>query len=278
VPRLVDFVELESERRSALAAARRWPMAALWRREAGMLCQHELAVARACDHLFFASQGQAARFRGIAPDCAHKVETLPNGVDPDHFSPHILHRSPYPRGCRALLLAMRLDERPQAEAAEWFAREVFAQLRAADPGLRLYALGTPGAAALRGLARHDGVVVAGPVQDLRPYLAHAALAVAPLQLASAAPNRALEALAMQKVLVASSAALDGLAALPDAEVLVAGNAAEYVQRIAWALASPAAAALAKAARARVSREHHWAASFAPLAALLDAPCPAAGAL
>jgi glycosyltransferase involved in cell wall biosynthesis len=174
---------------------------------------------------------------------------------------------------------MRLDDRAQADAAEWFAREVFARLRTADPGLRLYALGTPGAAPLRRLARHAGVVVAGPVQDLRPYLAHAALAVAPLQLASSVPNRALEALAMQKVLVASTAALDGLGALPDAEVLVAGDAAGYVQKIEWALASPAAGALAKAARARVSREHNWAASFAPLAALLhEAPCPAAGAL
>jgi sugar transferase (PEP-CTERM/EpsH1 system associated) len=279
VPRLVDFVELESDRRRQLAAGRRWPMALLWRREAGMLCQHELAVARACDHLFFASHSQADLFRSIAPDSAHKVAALLNGVDPDHFSPHILHRSPFPRGCRALLLAMRLDDWPQADAAEWFAREVFARLRAADPGLRLYAIGTTGERRLRALARHQGVVVAGPVHDLRPFLAHAALALAPLHIASGAPSQALEALAMQKVLVASRAALEGVRALPDTEVLVAADADDYVQRIQWALAAPGAVAIAKAARARVAREHNWAASFAPLAArLAGAPFPSAGAL
>lgn len=278
VARLVDFVGLESERRRQLAATRRWPLAALWRREAGMLCQHELAVARAYDHLSFASHTEAERFRASAPDCAHKVHTLPGGVDPDHFSPHILHRNPYPRGCRALLLALRLDEPSQADAAEWFARDVFAPLRALDPGLRLYAVGAPASARLRALARHAGVVVAGPAQDLRPYLAHAALTVAPLLLASGAPTQALEALAMQKVLVASQAALDGVRAVPDAELLVATDGADFVRRIAWALAAPEAAALAKAARARVAREHHWGAGFMPLAALLDAvPCPAAGA-
>jgi sugar transferase (PEP-CTERM/EpsH1 system associated) len=279
VPRLVDFVELESDRRRQSAATRRWPVAAIWRREAGLLCQHELAVARDCDHLFFASHGQADLFRSIAPDCADKVAALLNGVDPDHFSPHILHRSPFPRGCRALLLAMRLDDWPQADAAEWFAREVFARLRAADPGLRLYAVGTPGAPRLRALARHEGVVVAGPVPDLRPFLAHAALALAPLRIASSAPSQVLEALAMQKVLVASPAALEGVGALPDTEVLVASDAADYLHRIEWALASPGAAAIAKAARTRVAREHNWAASFAPLAARLEGvPCPAAGAL
>lgn len=279
VPRLVDFVALESDRRRQLAAARRWPLSTLWRREAGMLCQYELTIARDFDYLFFASHTQAELLRAAAPDCAHKVALLPNGVDPDHFSPHILHRSPYPRGCRALLLANRLDDRPQAEAAEWFAREVFAPLRAADPALRLYATGSPGSARLRALARQPGVVLAGAVPDLRPYLAHAALAVAPLHAASGAPTQALEVLAMQKVLVASRAALEGVRVVPDTEVLVAGDAAEYIQRIGWALGDAGAAAIAKAARARVAREHNWAASLAPLAALLEsAPCPAAGAL
>jgi sugar transferase (PEP-CTERM/EpsH1 system associated) len=278
MPRLVDFVALESSRRRQLAAARRWPVAAMWRREAGMLCQHELAVAHDCDHVFFASHSQADLFRSIAPESAHKVTALMNGVDTDHFSPHILHHSPLPRGCRALLLAMRLDDWAQAEAAEWFAREVFGRLRAADPGLRLYAVGTPGEPRLRALARHDGVVVAGPVHDLRPFLAHATLAVAPLHAASGAAGLALEALAMQKVLVASKAALEGLRALPDLEVLVAADADDYVRRIEWALAAPGALALAKAGRARVARDHNWAASLAALAERLEAvPCAAAGA-
>jgi hypothetical protein len=84
---------------------------------------------------------------------------------------------------------------------------------------------------------------------------------------------------MQKVVVASPAAMEEVRVLADTEVLLAADAGDYLRCIEWALASDAAAAIAKAARARVAREYNWAASFAPLAARLEgAPCAAAGAL
>jgi len=61
------------------------------------------------------------------------------------------------------------------------------------------------------LGRREGIVVTGSVADIRPYLAHARLAVAPLRVARGIQNKVLEAMAMAKSLLVSPHALDGLA-------------------------------------------------------------------
>lgn len=270
VLRLVDFVEVESERGRQLASTRRWPMASMWRREAGQLREHERAVAHQCDSLFFASPDQADLFRALAADAAHKVEVLPGGVDADYFSPHILQRSPFAAGARVLVLGTPGDG-PHADAAAWFAREVFAPLRARDPGLQLCIVTARPGGQAHALVHHQGVVLAGAVHDPRPYLAHAALVVAPLQRPHGAPHCVLEAMAMQKPVVASPAALAGVRARPDTEVLVAADAVAFRRRIESLLASRGAPELGKAARACVTREHGWDAGLAALARRLELP-------
>jgi len=52
--------------------------------------------------------------------------------------------------------------------------------------------------------------VTGAVDDVRPYLAHAKLAVAPLRIARGIQNKVLEAMAMGKYVVVTSAAMEGI--------------------------------------------------------------------
>jgi glycosyltransferase involved in cell wall biosynthesis len=53
-------------------------------------------------------------------------------------------------------------------------------------------------------------VVTGAVEDVRPYLAHAKLALAPLRIARGIQNKVLEAMAMGKCVIATSAAMEGI--------------------------------------------------------------------
>lgn len=268
--RVIDFVGVGSERRRRAAAGLRWPAGALLARDAARLLAHEREMARHAGHLLFASSADAALFGELAPESAHKALALGNGVDADYFCPHILHRNPYGPGQRALVFAGAMDDRANAEAAQWFARQVFAALRAGDPALRLYLVGARPGARVRALVAIAGVSVTGSVPDVRPYLAHAALVLAPLQVPHGPQNKVLEAMAMQKPVLASPQALAGIEAAPGVELLLADGAAHFASQVRAALAAPEATAeMARAARARVLRDYGWADRLAPLAALFD---------
>ena len=282
---VVDFVELESDQRRRHGASRRWPSTVLWRRQARQLLARERAAGAACDHALFATAADVARFRLFAPESAHKARHLASGVDADYYSPHILYRSPYRPGLRALVLAGAMDERLNIEAARWFANEVFAPLRAADPTLALYLVGPRPDGRVRALARQAGVVVTGSVADTRPYLAHAALVLAPPGSAHAGALQVLAAMSLRKAVLAAPRTLAGLACPKVPEAYAAADAAGFRARIGVLLAGAAAqpgqdgedpVAVGRAARARVLREHDWQLRLAELPALLDpANAPAA---
>jgi sugar transferase (PEP-CTERM/EpsH1 system associated) len=271
--RVADYVDLESEKLEQRAAQRRWPVAQYGRRQARGQRTLELEAAVLVDHVLFASGAAAARFAELAPRQAARVQVLGNGVDADYFSPHILHRNPYPAGCRALVFTGALDDWANLEAAEWFAREAFAPLRAADPSLHFYVVGARPPARARQLAASSGVIVTGTVPDVRPYLAHAVLAVAPLQSAHGVQNKVLEAMAMQVPVLATPAALAGIPATAGADVLQAADAREFADTIRALPPAPALQAVGKAARARVLRDARWQGVLAPLSSLLQPPAP-----
>jgi hypothetical protein len=116
------------------------------------------------------------------------------------------------------------------------------------------------------------VTVVGDAPDLRPWLAHAALVVAPLRRPSGMHSM-LAALALQQKVLASPEALATAAFEPGAEVLQAGQPAEWMQSIRTAIGSPALRAVGKAARTRVLREYGWEARLGVLGELLAPAAP-----
>jgi sugar transferase (PEP-CTERM/EpsH1 system associated) len=264
--RVLDLVAVDSERRRHRAALMRWPLGALAQRSAALALEHERAQALAFEHVLVADSVQAALFAQLAPRAAHKLCVIGNGVDTDHFSPHIVHRNPY-GAHRALVFCGPLDDSANVAGASWFAHTVFRTLHAADPALRFHIVGARPGPRVRALARIDGVCVTGAVPDLRPWLAHAALVVAPLQSAPAQPPRILEAMALHTPVLATPTALAGLELGADPPLLVAGDAGRFAL-LARAVLDGAHGQIGRTARECVLREHTWQASLAPLPMLL----------
>ncbi|MES2298308.1 MAG: TIGR03087 family PEP-CTERM/XrtA system glycosyltransferase [Pseudomonadota bacterium] len=267
--RVIDFVDVDSEKWRQYAAARAWPMASVYRREANKLLEFERAVADRFDACTFVSQAEMALFASLAPEARERLGYFSNGVDADYFSPHVLHRSPYPAGTVPIVFTGAMDYWPNVEAVEWFAHEVFAPIAPQMPALRFYIVGARPAARLKALARRPGIVVTGTVPDTRPYLAHAACAVAPLRIARGIQNKVLEAMAMQKAIVVTPQALEGIGARPGSEVLVARDADQFKHQINAALDPTVARSVGSAARARILRDFIWPANLARLDRILD---------
>jgi glycosyltransferase involved in cell wall biosynthesis len=73
------------------------------------------------------------------------------------------------------------------------------------------------------------VSVTGTVADVRPYLQHAAVVVAPLRLTRGIQNKILEAMAMARPVVAARRCVEAIAADLGTELLVADCGADYVR-------------------------------------------------
>ena len=87
VRRVVDFVDLDSEKWRQLAARRHWPWSWLYRRESERLRAFDRDAADRSDRCLFVSPAEAQSFLDLIPGAAPKTLVIPNGVDGGYFSP-----------------------------------------------------------------------------------------------------------------------------------------------------------------------------------------------
>jgi sugar transferase (PEP-CTERM/EpsH1 system associated) len=262
--RVVDFVDVDSDKWRQYAEKKSFPMSWLYRYEARQLLRYERQVARDYDASLFVSAPEAELFRQLAPESSARIGHFSNGVDTDYFSPHEPHASPYAAGERALVFTGAMDYWPNVDAVQWFCDDVFPVLRERFPELRFYIVGSRPAPAVQALAQCPGVKVTGTVPDVRPYIAHAAVAVAPLRIARGIQNKVLEAMAMATAVVVSPQALEGIDAIPGSELVLAEDAPAFAEAVATLLEGldSAAAAIGQAARAKVQRQYSWSSNLA----------------
>ncbi|MDZ7592163.1 MAG: glycosyltransferase [Rubrivivax sp.] len=185
---------------------------------------------------------------------------MDNGVDTAYFDPDLdASLAPSP-GEIPLVFTGAMDYWPNVDAVTWFATEVLPRLRERWPPLRFHIVGRAPTAAVSALAADPGVVVSGTVPDVRPYLQHAAVVVAPLRLARGVQNKILEAMAMGRPVVAATACAAALNAEPGREILDAADADDYLRCIEMLLQAPdRARAIGTAGRLRVQKSYTWAA-------------------
>ena len=276
-PRVVDLVDLDAEKWRLVAARRRGPMARLYAREGRTLAAAEAAIARTADLTLLVSEAEAADLRRRDGVPGERVAVVPNGVDTGFFDPALA--GPRPRPAPAVVFTGAMDYEPNADAVAWFADAVWPRLRAAHPELEFWIVGARPTPAVVALAARPGVVVTGRVDDVRPWLAHAELAVAPLRLARGLQNKVLEAMAMALAVVATPAATAGLDAATAAAAVTAPDAAATAREVEALLADPARRnRLGAAGRARMVRDWSWRARLDALDHRLEALGGAGAAL
>ncbi|MGC8523113.1 MAG: TIGR03087 family PEP-CTERM/XrtA system glycosyltransferase [Acidibrevibacterium sp.] len=272
--RILDMVDIDSEKWRAYAEASAWPGRWLYAREARTLLALERAAAAEFDHTFLVSAAECAHFALLAPDLGGRVTALANGVDLARFAPDLGLPNPYPEASPAIVFTGTMDYRPNQDAVIWFAKAVLPGVRAARPGGKapvFYIVGARPGRGVRELARLPGVVVTGRVPDTRPYLAHAALVVAPLRIARGVQNKVLEAMAMARPVLATPAAFEGITAAPGRDLLVADGAPAMIAAAISVLAGRHPE-LGRAARAAMQRHYAWEETLAPLDTLF-VPAP-----
>ena len=203
----------------------------------------------------------------IKLDARMPVRVVPNGVDLEYFRPNGLAPEP-----DSLVFSGKMSYHANEDAASFLATEVLPRLRKHRPAATLTIAGSGPSPALRALADRDaGIAVTGYVDDLRPYLQQALVAVCPMRIGVGIQNKALEAMAMARPVVCSplvSRALSG--AVRDGTVHVAATADEFALYCAQLLSRPDQARRAGvAARRYVEEYHRWSCAAEALVELYE---------
>lgn len=261
--RVFDMADVDSEKWQAYSQHHHWPMAAIYRREARTLLALERQAALNFDTTLFVSEAEAARFATLAPESRDRIRWLDNGVDLETFSPHLSFDCPFAEATANIVFTGTMDYWPNVDAVVWFAERVLPALRQRRPAIQFHVVGAKPSGRVLQLRQLPAVNVTGWVPDVRPFLAHADVAVAPLRVARGTQNKVLEAMAMGRPVIATPEAFEGLRAVPGRDLLLCSDPEEMVQRIIEIL-DGRHPSLGIAARRAVEHHYRWAETLAPL--------------
>ena len=202
-PFVLDMVDVDSAKWSALSRSTPWPKAWIYAREARYLADFE-AVAMRCARMTIAvSERERAELRRLVPDA--RVAVVGNGVDLTAFRPQtVTDRQPQVVFCGVM------NYQPNADAALRLGRRIWPRVTVRRPDARLLIVGSNPTRAVQDLRSDPTITVTGTVPDVRPYLWNAQVAVAPLETARGVQNKVLEALAAGLPPVVSQPVFDGL--------------------------------------------------------------------
>lgn len=267
--RILHFADVDSEKFAAYAARaagfRRW----LFATEARRVRREERRLTAGADAIGFVSDEEAELFRSVLATHRERVVTLPNGVDTEMFAPDRNPQAPFQSRGAALVFTGAMDYAPNVEAVTWFAQHVFPGIRERLPHAQFLIVGVNPAADVRKLAAEPAVIVTGRVASVTAYLAHAQVAVAPLQIARGVQNKVLEAMAMAKPVVVSKGAMTGIAARSGEHLMCAESPSEWIEACVGLIRDPdRARRMGVAARRLVIERYNWEAQFRRLGRLL----------
>jgi len=214
---------------------RYWPAAFYSLIQWKKLARYEAQVCRTFDRVVAVSEADKEALRKLVPGL--RVAVVPNGVDVDYYAqfvpgkPPLEGWSPY-----ALVFTGRMDFRPNVDAALWFAEEILPRIRARFPQAHFYVVGQSPHPRLSTLYGRSDVTVTGFVEDVRPYIASAAVYVVPIRIGGGTRLKVLEAMAMRKAVVSTSLGCEGFPVMDKTHLVVADTPDSFAEAVCELLA------------------------------------------
>jgi sugar transferase (PEP-CTERM/EpsH1 system associated) len=228
----------------------------LTRFELGRTEKYEGWLAKQFDRVLVTSPAEQTALLSLIPaeQSAPCLGVLTNGVDLDYFTPG----APSEREPATIVLSGKMSYHANVAMVAHFVNNILPFIWRRRPAARLNIVGQAPPHSIQNLARDPRISVVGTVNDLRPYLQRATVAVASLTYGAGIQNKVLEAMACATPVVASPPAVLSLAAQPGVDLLVAREPADFADEVVNLLDSPALQRQVGAAgRQYVEQHHRW---------------------
>jgi glycosyltransferase involved in cell wall biosynthesis len=197
-----------------------------------------------------------------------RIVVVPNGVDLDYFAPEKEPRRPL-----TLVISGKMSYHANVTAVVRFVKDVMPLIWAQLPDAHLWVVGKDPPPEIQDLgipwkerqapnvsptAGETRIQITGTVEDIRPFLCQATLAVAPIQYGAGIQNKVLEALACGTPVVATPRAVDALRVQTGQHLMVAESQRELADSILSLLNDPQMCSrLGREGRLFVEQQHDW---------------------
>ncbi|MCS5709133.1 TIGR03087 family PEP-CTERM/XrtA system glycosyltransferase [Candidatus Berkiella cookevillensis] len=227
---LIDFVDVDSLKWEQYSQQHKGIKKWLYKREGKTLSYFERKLAITSDVNIFVSESEANIFKKRS-GLFKNVISIANGVDTEYFNPSIEFKNPYVNKEFKIVFTGMMDYWPNIDAVKWFVTEVIPALQQQSIPFSFYIVGANPSLDLQMLAQIPQIRITGRVEDIRPFLKYADLAVAPLRIARGIQNKVLEALSMNTPIMVSTAALEGIELPQNNLVKIANEKNEWIHQI-----------------------------------------------
>lgn len=182
------------------------------------------------------------------------IEVVPQGVDLGYFQPGPADL----QQTETIVVTGKMSYHANITMVDFLVRGIMPLVWQAKPHARLEIVGKDPDRLIQSFGRDPRITVTGTVPEIRPFLQHATVAVAPLRYGAGIQNKVLEAMACGAPVVATSRAVSALTAVSPHHLLVADEPAEFAQAIIDILDDESLRhRLGQTGRAFVEAHHDW---------------------
>ena len=184
------------------------------------------------DSVWICSEKDAALLSGWIGK--EKPYVVPNVMDIGRYKD--ISKSQQARPIVIFVAEFSMDH--NSRAALFLYEKIWPLVRTAVPEAELWLVGREPGPEILALDKTHGVTVTGSVPDVKPYLAQAAVAVAPLLVGGGTRVKILEAFAARVPVVATTIGAEGIVAENERNILIADDADDFASACVKLLIDP----------------------------------------
>jgi sugar transferase (PEP-CTERM/EpsH1 system associated) len=208
------------------------------------------------DHILVTSQIDRDAFSNLAPSNkkSSPITVMPNGVDLDYFEPcPDVEREP-----DTLVVTGKMSYHANISMVLYLVNAIMPRIWATHPYTNLWIVGKDPPNELKSLSSNPNILVTGTVEDIRPFLQKATIALAPLTYGAGIQNKVLEAMACSTPVVATPQAVTALNVRAGRDIIVSKEPVSFAKSVIDLLENPDYRDIVgRSGRKFVEENHNW---------------------